>query len=201
VLVLPKIDPLPVDLLRALGEAGVAVWPVRGPGPELHDLRPFRVGDDTRLIHWKQSAKLDRQMVKELELEEGGRVTLIIEDPARPPREPGEIDRLEEDIRFVASLAAHLLRTDAEVELLHHHSDRPVYQGEAGLFRFLEYLARYMPPESEVMVPPVSATGVVFDEPTTITVWLGRGLALMPSPHGEGGRLLKIAAAVQDLPR
>ena len=201
VLVLPKIDPLPVDLLRALGEAGVAVWPVRGPGPELHDLRPFRVGDDTRLIHWKQSAKLDRQMVKELELEEGGRVTLIIEDPARPPREPGEIDRLEEDIRFVASLAAHLLRTDAEVELLHHHSDRPVYRGETELLHFLEYLARYAPPESEVMVPPVGATGVGLDEATTITVWLGRGLALVPGPHGEGGRLLRIAAGAQDLPR
>jgi uncharacterized protein (DUF58 family) len=92
-------------------------------------------------------------MVKELELEEGGRVTLIIEDPARPPHEPGELDRLEEDIRFVASLAAHLLRTDAEVELLHHHSDRPVYRGETGLLHFLEYLARYAPPENEATGP------------------------------------------------
>jgi hypothetical protein len=139
-------------------------------------------------------------MVKELELEEGARVSLIIEDPARPPRETGEIDRLEEDIRFVASLAAHLLRTDAEVELCHRHSERQVYRGEAGLLHFLEYLARYAPPEGEA-TGPVGAAGVVFDEPTTITVWLGRGLALVPGPHGEGGRLLKIAAAVQDLPR
>jgi hypothetical protein len=125
---------------------------------------------------------------------------LIIEDPARPPREPGEIDRLEEDIRFVASLAAHLLRTDAEVELRHRHSERQVYRGEAELLHFLEYLARYAPPEGEA-TGPIDATDVGLDEATTITVWLGRGLALVPGPHGEGGRLLRIAAGAQDLPR
>jgi len=200
VLVLPRIDPLPVDLLRALGEAGVAAWPVRGRGAELHDLRPFRVGDDTRLIHWKQSAKLDRPMVKELESEEGWRITVIMEDPARPPREPGEIDRLERDIRFVASLAAHLLRTDGRVELRHRDSERPVYRGETGLFRLLEYLARYDPPEGGPTMQ-VGDTAAALDEAATITVWLGRGLALLPGPHGEGGRLLRIDAAVQDLPR
>ena len=197
VLVLPRIDPLPVDLLRALGEGGVSTWPVRGPGSELHDLRLFRAGDDPRLIHWKQSAKLDRPMVKELELEEGGRVALILEDPSRPPREPGEIERLEQDIRFAASLAAHLLRTDGQIEVRHRHRERRVYRGEVGLFDFLEYLARYVPPEGEATMPG-GAADVAPDEAPTITVWLGRGLALVPGAQGEGGRLLRIAAPGQD---
>ncbi len=199
VLVLPRIDPLPVDLLRALGEAGVVARPVRGLGAELHDLRPFRVGDDPRLIHWKQSAKLDRPIVKELESEESRGLTLLLDDPPRPPREPGESERLEQDIRFAGSLVAQVLRAEGSVRLRHRDGPRSAYRGEDGLLRFLEYLARYAPPdEGEVAGPVAEGNGALRDS-LTVTIWLGRGLAVIHGPQGKGGRFVRIAPSVQGM--
>ena len=201
VLVLPRIDQLPVGLGQALGEAGVSARPVRGLGAELHDLRPFRVGDDPRLIHWKQSAKLDRPMVKELEAEEGTRVTLALEDPARPPSTPDEIEGLEEAIRFVASLAAHVIRAGGEVEIRRRGCASASYRGETGLLRLLEFLARYEPPPEGAATETVETCDVASEQVATITVWLGRGLALIPGPHGEGGHLVRVAASGQEMRR
>ena len=198
VLVLPRIDPLPVELLRALGEAGVSARPVRGLGVELHDLRPFRAGDDPRLIHWKQSAKLDREMVKEVESEEGGRVILVLEDPAQSPLDPGEVERLEQDIRLVASLAAYLLRTGCEIELRHRGGQLASYRGESGLLPFLQYLARYEPLTQGTATRTAPADEDASGEEATITVWLGRGLALLTGRGGEGGRLVRIAGSGQE---
>jgi uncharacterized protein (DUF58 family) len=199
VLVFPRIDPLRADVLQALGEAGVSAQPVRGLGVELHDLRPFRVGDDPRLIHWKQSAKLDRPMVKELEAEEGGRLNLVLEDPPGPVRGPHEDERLEEEISFVASLAAHLLREGCEIEFRHRAERWPACRGEAGLYRLLEYLARYTPPSTSEATGSVGAGDSSSAPETTVTVWLGCGLAVIPGPLGEGGRLMRISPQVSGM--
>ena len=185
--------------LASVMAAGVAARPVRGLGAELHDLRPFRVGDDPRLIHWKQSAKLDRPMVKELESEEGGRVLLVLEDPARPPRDAGEIERLEQAISFVASLAAHLLHGAGVIELRHRGSRPASYRGEVGLYRLLEFLARYTPPIEGREDGTLDGRGVESGEETGITIWLGRGLAVIPGPRGEGGRLVRAASSGQEM--
>ncbi len=201
VLVLPRIVPLPADVLQGVDEAGVSARPVRGPGADLHNLRLFRVGDDPRLIHWKQSAKLDRPMVKELESEEGGRITLLLVDPAPSPEKPDEVERLEHDITFVASLAAHLLRGGGEIELRGRGGQQGALRGEAGLFHLLEYLARYAPPVSDEAPGPVGMGDGGPHEATTVTVWLGRGLAVIPGAQGEGGRLVRVALPPQEMPR
>jgi uncharacterized protein (DUF58 family) len=201
VLVLPRIVPLPADLVQALDEAGVSARPVRGPGADLHDLRPFRVGDDPRLIHWKQSAKLDRPMVKELESEEGGRITLILVDPTPSPQKPDELERLEQDITFVASLAAHLLQRGGEIEVRDRGGRQGALRGEAGLFHLLEHLARYEPPDSVEAPGPVGAGDGAPHEATTVTVWLGRGLVAIPGSAGEGGRLVRVALPPQEMTR
>jgi hypothetical protein len=75
-----------------------------------------------------------------------------------------------------------------------------VYRHETGLFHFLEYLARYAPPEGHAM-GAVGAMDAAVDDATTITVWLGRGLTLIPAPYGEGGRLIRITAMERGIPR
>jgi uncharacterized protein (DUF58 family) len=200
VLVLPRIDPLPVDLRTALGDAGASTRPARGLGAELHDLRAFRVGDDPRLIHWKQSAKMDRLMVKELESpEEAARVTVVLEDPPRTPATPDESERLEEDIRFVAAVAACVTRGDGEVELRHRNRRSATYRGEGGLLDILEYLARYVPPVEHKGAGTPVTSDVASEGERTVIVWLGRGLALIPGPWGEGGRLVRVGPSRQEI--
>ncbi|MGH7428048.1 MAG: DUF58 domain-containing protein [Candidatus Methylomirabilaceae bacterium] len=202
VLVLPRIDPLSVDVRAALGEVGVSARPARGLGAELHDVRAFRVGDDPRLIHWKQSAKMDRLMVRELESpEEAGHVTVVLEDPTRAPRSLDEIERLEEDVRFVASLAAHVTRAGGEVTLRHGGSRSAAYGGNAGLLDLLEYLARYVPPAEQKKAGPIVTSEAVSVEDRTVIVWLGRGLARILGPRGEGGRLMRIGPSTQEIAR
>ncbi|MBI2943425.1 MAG: DUF58 domain-containing protein [Candidatus Wallbacteria bacterium] len=48
----------------------------RGEGTNLYSVREYRWGDSSRLIHWKSTARLMEVMIKDLEREVSGRVTL-----------------------------------------------------------------------------------------------------------------------------
>lgn len=55
------------DALRAYqGQSQISK---QGPGQEFFSLRPYREGDDTRMIHWKRTAKTGRVVVRETEIE------------------------------------------------------------------------------------------------------------------------------------
>lgn len=167
VLVYPRIVPLPPSLLKALASWGIQARYQKGRESGLYDLRPFREGDDFRLIHWKTSAKAGELMLKELEREEGGKVTLLIEDP-----EPtASVEKVEEDISLVASLAAHFIKQDALVRLLTTNGTIPFGRGIPHLHRILEHLALYRPDRTD---PPPNV--VAADVGGVIQIKLGEGL-------------------------
>lgn len=150
VLVYPRIVPLPPSLLKILASWGIQARYQKGRESGLYDLRPFRDGDDFRLIHWKTSAKAGELMLKELEREEGGKVTLLIEDP-----EPtASAERVEGDISLAASLAAHFIKQDAAVQLLTTNGMIPFGRGIPHLHRILEHLALYHPDRTPNPQPP-----------------------------------------------
>jgi uncharacterized protein (DUF58 family) len=115
----------------------------RGNGTGLHALRPYRPGDDTRLVHWKTSARLGELVVKETEDEEGSSVRLVVEDPA--PGTPS--DAIEADLGYVASVAQHAIRRGARVELVTAEESSGVGGGEPHLDRILRLLALYTIPD------------------------------------------------------
>ena len=144
-------DPVLVyPALRALapGEVPAALGPGwrerdrRGQGASLRNLRPYRPGDDPRLLHWKTSAKAGDLMVKELGDEERPRVRLVVEDPA-PGTPP---DLIEANLSYAASLAAHALRLGSQVQLATAEGSTGFGQGEPHLDRILERLALYEAP-------------------------------------------------------
>jgi uncharacterized protein (DUF58 family) len=163
VLVYPAVRALAPGEIPAVLDPGWRERPRRGHGAGLYNLRPYRPGDDPRLIHWKTSAKTGDLVLKETEDEDRPRVRIVIEDPA--PEAPAAA--VEGDISYAASLAAHALRRGTLVQLVTPNGATEFGQGEAHLDRILERLALYERPEAPRPAP------IVDDDARAVTIPLG----------------------------
>ena len=140
VLVYPAVRPIsPESLLRLVG-AGTSAVRRRGRGHDLYNLRAYRPGDDPRLIHWRSSAKVESLLVREMEAEttEDTRVVLS----GRGERDAA---RLEAALSEAASIASHLARAGAGVELTGAGLFVPLGRGLGHAHRILTELALYDP--------------------------------------------------------
>jgi len=142
VLVYPAVRALAPGEIPAALDPGWRERDRRGQGASLRNLRPYRPGDDPRLLHWKTSAKAGDLMVKEVGDEDRPRVRLVVEDPAS-----GTLSEvIEGNLSYAASLAAHAIRLGSQVELVTADGSTGFGQGEAHLDRILEPLALYGAP-------------------------------------------------------
>lgn len=139
VLVYPALDPVPSARLGELSGSGATHTRRRGRGVDLHNLRDYRPGDDPRLIHWKSTAKAGALTVRELEAETtlDTRIALV--------GAPRAGERLEAGITEAASLAAHLLRAGAQVEVTGPGLHVPLGRGPAQRHAVLTALALWDP--------------------------------------------------------
>ncbi len=142
VLVYPAIRALNVSEVQAALGQGWQERNRRGRGAGLYNLRPYRSGDDLRLVHWRTSARAGSLVLKELEDEEHPQVRIVAEDPL-----PGAAaDQVEADLSYVASLAAHAIRRGAQVDVATAEGHTGFGAGERHLDRILEHLALYQVP-------------------------------------------------------
>jgi uncharacterized protein (DUF58 family) len=141
VLVYPAVRALDPGEVPAALAPGRRASPRRGRGAGLYNLRPYRPGDDPRLLHWKTSARMGDLFLREPEDEDRPRIRVILEDPA--PDAP--VAAIEDDLSYAASVAAHAVRLGASVELAAGDASVPCGAGEAHLDRILERLALYAP--------------------------------------------------------
>ena len=138
VVVYPAVRPASPDLLRQLGAAGDKATRRQGRGTELYNLRGYRVGDDPRLIHWRSSAKTPTLMVRELEAETTEDTRLVLVGTGAR-----DADALEAALSEAASLATHLIRAGAGVELVGPGFYVRLGRGRSQLRRLLTALALY----------------------------------------------------------
>src|SRR5262245_18142028 len=136
VVVFPAVHPLSPDLLRQLGAIGHAPARRRGGGSDLYNLRGYRSGDDPRLIHWRSSAKTQTLTVRELEAETTEDTRLILLGAGLPGSAA-----LEAALSEAASIAAHLIRAGAGVELVGPGFFVRLGRGHGQLGRILTALA------------------------------------------------------------
>ncbi|MCI0546235.1 MAG: DUF58 domain-containing protein [Candidatus Rokubacteria bacterium] len=141
VLVFPAVHPMSGARLREMGGMDVARSRRRGRGDELHLLRDYRAGDDPRLIHWRSSARAGTLTVRELEGETTIDARIVLEDSGQGPA-----TALEAGLSEAASLAVHLLRAGAAVELAGPGTSVSPGQGPAQTRRILTALALYARP-------------------------------------------------------
>ncbi len=155
VLVYPPLRALAPGEVPPTLEPGWRERDRRGHGASLRNLRPYRPGDDPRLLHWKTSAKAGDLMVKELGAEDRPRVLLLVEDPA--PGTPSHV--VEANIGYAASLAAHAIRLGSQVQLVTADGSTGFGQGEPHLDRILERLALFEAPEAPRTLPVPEGPG------------------------------------------
>jgi uncharacterized protein (DUF58 family) len=144
-LVYPEIYPSEVSRLSASGRAGEEPSRDSGWGHELLTLREFRVGDDPRGIHWKQSARTGRMVYMEREAERGKRVSIVFDNAVGEIVDQAAERRFERLVSEAASAAAHHLERGFDVQLVTREEVVPFGRGRAHRLRLLEALALIEP--------------------------------------------------------
>jgi uncharacterized protein (DUF58 family) len=170
VLIYPAIRPLqPAEIPAAL-EPGWRDRDRRGHGASLHNLRQYRPGDDSRLLHWKTSARAGELMVKELEDEDRPRLRLVVGDPEQPTS-PTVLDA---NLSYAASLAARAIRSGSLVQLVTADEATGFGEGEAHLDHILERLALYEAPATPrplaIPADPARTVHIALDARGTVPV-------------------------------
>jgi uncharacterized protein (DUF58 family) len=79
----------------------------------VRSLRPYRIGDPTRLIHWRTSARYGELRVRELEIVTGGQEIIIALDSAANWQE----ENFEQAVIAAASLYFYAQRQQMQVQL------------------------------------------------------------------------------------
>ncbi len=134
--VFPRLRPLTAEEVeRVVREYAGGTSSPHEPLVEISSVRPYRSGDDLRLIHWKASAKRGGMMVKEFEADSHQAVVLQV-----PPVFPSE-DSREEELSLIASAVAELIAQDRVVQLRLGGWATPFGSGRSHLLDMLRALA------------------------------------------------------------
>ena len=116
VLVYPQVHPLNSFPLME-GAQGTAVRPKRTPvGQEVAGSRQYFPGDPLRHVHWKNTARMGRPMVKEFEDTQEN--TLIISFDTTHDLGQGKETTLEYSIKVAVSVATYVMQHGGSVRLL-----------------------------------------------------------------------------------
>lgn len=136
-------------------------------------VREYRRGDPMRWIHWPQTARHDRFMVREFQASGVPRVRIVLDCDADAHVGTGKDSSFEWGVRIAASLATGWLAEGAEVELLAGALRLPAAGGERHRVRVLDALAEVqLRRETESAVVPISELATVFI--STDTGWRRR---------------------------
>jgi uncharacterized protein (DUF58 family) len=90
----------------------------RGREGEVVQLRGYREGDDTRQLHWKQTARQQRPIVVDRQRRAATPAFFVVDPVLDNPSDPAQRRRFEELISEIATGVVRTLETGAEVGLV-----------------------------------------------------------------------------------
>lgn len=140
-LVYPELFPAGSVELDRGGLSGEESSRRPGWGHELHGLRAFRVGDDPRSIHWKQTARLGSLVFTEREAEETLRLSILLDNAIGGRPEAALAARFEVLVSEAATAAVDHLARGYDVELVTRDRFLPFAGGPRQRRTILETLA------------------------------------------------------------
>ncbi len=117
----------------------------RGSGSDIRALREFVAGDDPRDVHWKQSARMGKWIVREREAERDRAVVLTVDNSLADLSDPALLADFEGAISRCAGRALALLGQGAEVGFQARGVRVASAFGPMQRGRVLEALARLTP--------------------------------------------------------
>ena len=143
VIVYPRTVPLP-RFGRVPGELpGGSVQGARVPfnTPNVSSIREYRPGDAFNRIHWASTARTQKLMVREFELDPTADVWVVLDLCADVHAGSGLESTIEYAITAAASIARHLLDAGRAVGLVSQTATLPVDRGPRQIERLLEVMA------------------------------------------------------------
>ncbi len=133
----------------ALEQFGVRPARARGEGLEFDRLREYVVGDDSRHIDWKATAKRARPIVREYETERSQQVVVLIDAGRLMTAKVGEFTKLDYAINAALLLAHVVIQRGDRVGVLAFSDQVDAYlpprRGPAHLAQFLDLVAGIQP--------------------------------------------------------
>jgi uncharacterized protein (DUF58 family) len=165
---------------------------------DMSGLRSFRNGDSLRHVHWAQTAKHDRLIVRERQTTGRRRVQLILDGHKEAHPDCDGTNSLEELIRVGASIGRQFHAHNANVDVRLGRQTIVVTPGSQGLNRLLDALAIWLPlddPEAK-SIPGVGAD----DHSLLVVVTTDRGARRWISqlPRNRGAQLVILRFGTQD---
>ncbi len=131
----------------------------RGREGEVTQLRGYRVGDDHRQLHWKQTARQQRPIVVDRQRPGESPAYLVLDPRLADPDDPGQRARFEEEVSEVATAAVQRYRSGRAVGLVVGSTVVPPRRAPAGLGRLLAPLAEVEAVREELGAPEVPRVG------------------------------------------
>jgi len=130
-----------------------------GPGADLLGLRPYRIGDAPRLVHWKASARLRELVVRQTgEEQHAGYIVVVDAARGRWP-DPAQFESL---CSLAASLAEDLFTAGRLRAVSVQGAPVQPIKRLADLHSFLNQLARLEPAEHSAVTTPRGSDVITF---------------------------------------
>jgi len=152
VIVYPRVLAARTALIDQLRGAGELPKVAQGSGDEFFSLREYVPGDDLRHISWRASARTGTLLVKELE-QQTARFVIIVFDTRFQADVDAFLDRFEESVELIASIATTLLNRQFRVAIVTPTLVLHEGEGASQMLKILELLARIEPAEPEAADP------------------------------------------------
>ncbi|HMF09874.1 MAG TPA: DUF58 domain-containing protein [Thermoanaerobaculia bacterium] len=146
ILVYPLPEPTPMPEIPPEDARGGRPHPRRrGGGFDIRTLRDFVPGDDPRDLHWKQSARMRRWIVRERDAERDRVVVFVVDNALSDPADPASLEAFERAISRCAAQATLLLSRGGEAGFHARGFKVPASSGRTQRARILDALARLEP--------------------------------------------------------
>ncbi|MBV9578952.1 MAG: DUF58 domain-containing protein [Chloroflexi bacterium] len=172
IVVYPRAVPLP-GFGRVPGELpGGALQGARVQfsTPNVSSVRDYRPGDAFNRIHWPTSARTNRLMVREFELDPTADVWIVLDLHADAHAGTGLESTEEYAVNATASLARHLLDQGRAVGLVSQTATLPADRGPRQAERILEVLALVQASSNLTLAALLSAESSRFARSSTLIV-------------------------------